>query len=107
VLERGFEGVEIVDSTRACLADLRADRCCHGEGPTVPFFVEERGEGFVNCSVVAIMEDEIFRALGDFARDADGEAIGVSAVSCELPVRQRSGALGLRRPKGASSSGEH
>src|SRR6266478_3764975 len=53
----------------------------------------ERGEGFVDGAVVAIVENENFRALSDFACDADGEAVGGGGGERELPVGEAEAAL--------------
>ena len=43
--------------------------------------------------MVAVVEDENFRALGDFAGDANSEAIGVGGGERELPIGQVETAL--------------
>src|ERR1700722_14628996 len=50
--------------------------------------VVERDVSFVHGAVVTVVVNENFRALRDFARDADGEAIGVGGGERELPVGQ-------------------
>jgi len=48
----------------------------------------QRREGLVDSAVVAIVENENLAALGDFARNADREAIGVGGRECKLPERK-------------------
>jgi hypothetical protein len=92
MLEGVFESVEIVefDDTggfggidgRADVAATRTDDAAF-----------ERGEGFVDGAVIAIMENEDFRTARDFAGDSNGETIGVRGGERELPVRKVEAAL--------------
>src|SRR5207302_8513200 len=100
MLEGIFEDVEIVEFDHAGgfggidgWADVAAARADDA--------VFKRGEGFVYGAVIAIVEDEDFRTLGDFACDSNGEAVGVSSGECELSVWQAGGTLEiLDDPKG-------
>ena len=92
MLERVFESGEIVEFDdargfggiygRADIAAARADDA-----------VVKRDEGFVHRAVIAVVEDENFGALRDFAGDANGETIGVGGGERELPVGQAEAAL--------------
>ncbi len=79
--ERG-EIVEFDDAGGLDWINRRADVAAAGAGDAVV----ERDVGFVHRAVVAVVEDQDFWALGDFAGGADGEAIGVGGGECELPV---------------------
>jgi hypothetical protein len=46
----------------------------------------ERDVSFVHGAVIAVVEDENFGALSDFAGDADGETIGVGGGERKLPI---------------------
>ncbi len=106
MLEGIFEDVEIVEFDHAGgfggidgWADVAAARADDT--------VFKRGEGFVYGAVIAIVEDEDFRTLGDFAGDSNGEAVGVSGGERELPVWQAEATLEiLADPKGVFG-GEH
>src|SRR5260370_1372861 len=92
MLEGSFESVEIVkfdDAGGFGGIDGRADIAAAG----ADYAVFERGEGFIYRAVVAIVEDENFCALGDFARDANGETIGVGRREGELPVGEAEAGL--------------
>ena len=90
VFEGGFEGLQIVEfddasgfgriDGRTDIAAARAD--CGG------VVIDDGGEGFVYGAVIAVVEDENFSALGDFAGDADGEAVGIGGGERELPERK-------------------
>jgi hypothetical protein len=105
MLEGIFEDVEIVEFDHpggfggiegwADVAAARADDT-----------VLKRGEGCVYGAVIAIVEDEDFRTLGDFAGDSNGEAVGVGGGECELPVWQAEATLEiLADPKGIFGGG--
>jgi hypothetical protein len=63
----GFRGID----GRTYVAGTRADGAAG---------VKECGEALVDGAVVAIVEDEDFRALGDFAGYSNGEAFGVGGA---------------------------
>src|SRR6266481_3000718 len=70
MLEGAFERVEIVE-----LDDARGfggiDRRADIAAARGDYTVFERGEGFVDGAVVAIVKNENFRTLGDFAGDSN------------------------------------
>src|SRR5579859_7791330 len=92
MLEGVFEGLQIVkfdDAGGFCGIYRRTDIAAAGADYTVV----ERDEGFVDGAVIAVMEDQDFGALRDFACDADGETVGISGGERELPVRKAEAAL--------------
>ena len=87
MLEGSFERGEIVelDDARGFGGiDGRTDVAAAGADGAVV----QGGEGFVHGAVVAVMEHKDFRALRDFASDANGESIGVGGGERELPKWQ-------------------
>ena len=93
MLERVFESGEIVE-----LDDARGFGGIDGRADIAAARTDdrrsvERGEGFVDGAVIAVVEDENFRTLRDFAGDADGETVGVGGGERELPVGQAEAAL--------------
>jgi len=106
MLEGCFERVEIVDlyySRGFGGIYRRPDVAAAG----ADYALVERGEGFVDGAVVAIVEDENFRALGDFAGDANGETVGVSGGERELPVAKAESALQLFADPEGIFGGKH
>ena len=92
MLESVFEGCRSLNSTtRVVSAGFTGGPMLPRRGPTAPF--SKRGERFVYRAVIAVMEDEDFGALGDFAGDANGETVGVGGGERELPVGQAETAL--------------
>src|SRR5205814_10236810 len=88
----GFGGIDGWADVAAARADDTVFKC---------------GEGFVYGAVIAIVEDEDFRTLGDFAGDSNGEAVGVGGGVCELPIWQAEATLEIfADPKGIFG-GEH
>ena len=106
MLERALECVKVVEfdnssgfggiDGRADIAAARADDA-----------VFERGEGFVDCAVVAEVEDEDLRALGDFAGDSNDEAVGVGGSERELPVGEAEAALEIFADPEGIFGGKH
>ena len=92
MLESVFEGLQVVElddasgfggiDGRADIAAARADNA-----------VVERDKSFVHGAVIAVVENENFGALRDFACDANGEAVGVGGGERELPERKAETAL--------------
>ena len=106
MLESGLESVEIVE-----LDDARSfrgvDRRADVSAARLDYVALQGGEGFIDCAVVAVMEDQDFCALGDFAGDADSEAIGVGGGESELPVRESEAALQFFADPDGVLGGEH
>jgi hypothetical protein len=75
---RGFNRID----RRADISAARADNA-----------VMERGERLIHGAVVAVMVDEDFWALRDFAGDANREAVSIGGGERELPVRKTEAAL--------------
>src|SRR6266403_5449550 len=92
MFEGGFKGVEIVEFDDASGFD-GIDGRTNVAASRADDTVFERGERFVNGAVVAIVEDQDFRALSDFAGDANGEAVGVGRGERELPIGEAEAAL--------------
>src|SRR5271154_3749024 len=83
-----FEGGEVVEFDDAS-GDIgicgRADIAAARDGGAVG---GERDVGFVDGTGIAVVEDQNFRAFGDFAGEADGKTVGVGGGEGELPERQ-------------------
>ena len=106
MLERGFERVEIVEFDNAGgfggidgRADIAATRADHA--------IFEPGKRFIHAAVVAVVEDEDFRTLRDFAGDSNGEAVGVGGGERELPVGETEAALEIFTDPEGVFGGEH
>ena len=85
--QRGFQRRQIVELDDAC-----RERRVHGR-PDVPLArhhaaVPKRRERLVDRAVIAPVEHQNLGAAGNFARQADGEAVGVGGGDGELPVRK-------------------
>src|SRR5579859_4178904 len=95
MLESVFEGLQIVEFDDAGgfrgiyrRADIAAARAYDA--------VVQRDKSFVHGAVIAVMEDQDFGTLRDFAGDADGETVGVGGGERELSTEGRNGAGDLR-----------
>ena len=101
-----FERGEIVEFDDAGGLDRiyrRADISAARAGDAIV----ERDVGFVHGAVIAVVEDENFGALGDFAGDADGEAVGVGGGESKLPVGQAEAAGEFFADPRSVFGGEH
>ncbi len=84
--ERDFEQADVVELDHLggfTRVNLRTHVVGTRDGRA--FFIE-RDEGFIHRAVIAIVEDENFRATCDHARHAQRETIRVSSGEGELPV---------------------
>jgi len=92
MLESVFEGLQIIefDDARGFggiygRADIAAARAYYA--------IVKRYERFIYRAVIAVMKDQDFGALRDFAGDANGETVGVGGAQRELPVGQAEATL--------------